>query len=472
MTHPSFANVDELIAYQKEHITDHAIGSMTSPSSPSASPRKNLASSIAARSIHDTHASPRRVLRGLVPNDHACMVEQRSSHIFCGQFSQSGRVFYSAVRDCTINVFNTTDIEAAVARRSMTEYPQPIREIRARDVGWSIIDVALSPDEQFLLYSSWCPYLHLCHVTSDSEEHFPLDLAPQSSNFCAFSVQFSQTSNEVMAGGSDHCIYMFDLTAQRRTVCFEAHDDDINAVEYADSSSQIVYSGSDDGTVKVWDRRAFPHFAGVLLGHTAGITSIHSRGDGRYLISSGKDQSIKLWDVRAMKTRSALSSDDFAASTMDGFDYRWSAPLRSTESRRVHPSDCSIMTYRGGHHVLRTLIRAYFSPAASTGQRYIVTGSAEGHVAIYDVLTGELVQKLTLHSHIVRDVAWHPYLPLLLSSSWDGFVAAWEYRDPETVKEHKVGLAEMRLQSQMGGRGRRTERELLEALGADVLSDD
>lgn len=38
------------------------------------------------------------------------------------------------------------------------------------------------------------------------------------------------------------------------------------------------------------------------MGHLEGITFIDSRGDGRYLISNGKDQSIKLWDVRKMSS--------------------------------------------------------------------------------------------------------------------------------------------------------------------------
>lgn len=47
-----------------------------------------------------------------------------------------------------------------------------------------------------------------------------------------------------------------------------------------------------------------------------------------------------------------------------------------------HPHDCSLMTYRG-HSVLSTLIRAYWSPAATTGQRFVYTGSADGSVWIY-----------------------------------------------------------------------------------------
>lgn len=42
-----------------------------------------------------------------------------------------------------------------------------------------------------------------------------------------------------------------------------------------------------------------------------------------------------------------------------------------------HPNDCSVMTYRG-HKVLKTLIRCGFSPAESTGQRYVYSGSEDG----------------------------------------------------------------------------------------------
>ena len=51
---------------------------------------------------------------------------------------------------------------------------------------------------------------------------------------------------------------------------------------------------------------------------------------------------------------------------------------------RAHPNDCSVMTYRG-HAVLQTLIRCNFSPAETTGCKYIYSGSADGkiHVRVY-----------------------------------------------------------------------------------------
>ncbi len=50
------------------------------------------------------------------------------------------------------------------------------------------------------------------------------------------------------------------------------------------------------------------------------------------------------------------------------------------------------MTYRG-HAVLQTLIRCHFSPAETTGGRYIYSGSADGriHVRIAPLRSSEIV---------------------------------------------------------------------------------
>lgn len=65
----------------------------------------------------------------------------------------------------------------------------------------------------------------------------------------------------------------------------DAHEDDVNAVAFADSSSQLLFSGSDDALCKVWDRRTLredrPQPVGHLAGHRDGITFIHSKVGGR-----------------------------------------------------------------------------------------------------------------------------------------------------------------------------------------------
>jgi WD repeat-containing protein 23 len=78
------------------------------------------------------------------------------------------------------------------------------------------------------------------------------------------------------------------------------------------------------------------------------------------------------------------------------------------------------------------LIRAYFSPLHSTGQRYIISGSSCGDAFLYDAQTGAVVDTLKCHSTVVRELSWHPRLPKLVTASYDGSIALWEAARPHT----------------------------------------
>lgn len=132
---------------------------------------------------------------------------------------------------------------------------------------------------------------------------------------------------------------------------------------------------------------------------------------------------------------------------IDGWDYRQSYYAKPRYQK--HPHDNSVMTYRG-HAVLRTLIRCHFSPAATTNQRYIYSGSSDGKIHIWslDGLVVGVLDRAESHPLInqqsgeyndpsdyelrttkrpsrrargstVRDVSWHPYEPMLMSTAWE-----------------------------------------------------
>uniref|UniRef100_A0A2N9HIF3 Uncharacterized protein n=1 Tax=Fagus sylvatica TaxID=28930 RepID=A0A2N9HIF3_FAGSY len=62
-----------------------------------------------------------------------------------------------------------------------------------------------------------------------------------------------------------------------------------------------------------------------------------------------------------------------------------------------------------------------------TGQKYIYTGSSDSSVYIYDLVSGAQVARLEYHDAPVRDCSWHPFYPMIISSSWDGDIAKWEF---------------------------------------------
>lgn len=339
--------------------------------------------------------------------------------LFCGRYSSDGTVFLSACQDQHIRLYDTTNGQF-----------KEFRNITARDVGWSIIDTDYSPDQQYLIYSSWSDYIHLCNIYGDHETHTALCLNPDDARFCAFSIKFSQDNREILAGANDACIYVYDRGSNQRTLRVHGHEDDVDAVTFADSSSQILISGADDGLCKVWDRRQLnescPYPVGILAGHSDGITHIDPRGDGRHLITNSKDQTIKLWDMRKFSNEEGVEATKHAVAGQR-WDYRWQPVPRKSMRRSKLAGDSSLMTYRG-HSVLYTLIRCYFSPMHTTGQRYIYTGCSTGSVVIYDALTGQVTSRLRGHRLTVRDVAWHPYHPEIVSTSWDKTLGLWSYR--------------------------------------------
>lgn len=234
-----------------------------------------------------------------------------------------------------------------------------------------------------------------------------------------------------MAGTSDKSIYVYDIEAKRLVLQIAGHTDDVNAVCFGDKSSpHILYSGSDDTLIKVWDRRSMgdSRAAGVFVGHTEGLTYVDSKGDGRYVLSNGKDQCMKLWDLRKMMSTDGASKHD-PSRYSTGFDYRF---MSFPEAEyKPHPYDHSLVTFRG-HRVLKTLIRCHFTPAGSTDSRYVYSGSEDGSIYVYNMdatMAGKIdVNKATYQSRpkdprsnrnsdawktCVRDASWHPNAPVV-----------------------------------------------------------
>nr|XP_043637322.1 LEC14B protein [Erigeron canadensis] len=363
------------------------------------------------------------LLNKYLPVKGPSTIDQLTTRAYVSQFSNDGSLFVAAFQGSHIKVYN-----AEMGWKLQ-------KNIVARSLRWTITDTSLSPDKRFLVYATMSPMVNIVNIGSAATEshanvteiHEGLEFSGDDEggySFGIFSVKFSNDGKELVAGSSDDSIYVYDIEANKLSLRIQAHTSDVNSVCFADETSHLIYSGSDDNLCKVWDRRCFRSKgkpAGILVGHLEGITHLDSRNDGRYFISNGKDQTIKLWDIRKMSPN-AIHTPGFRNYE---WDYRWmDYPLRARDVK--HPNDQSVSTYKG-HSVLRTLIRCYFSPEYSTGQKYIYTGSHDSCVYVYDLVSGAQVARLVHHKSTVRDCSWHPYYPMLVSSSFDGDIAKWEF---------------------------------------------
>lgn len=393
----------------------------------------------------------------LVPNSNGSATASYDSNIYTAQYSTDSSFYYTCSQDFRLYIYDSSsppfspeDRQAALSDTSVQTTMNVRRRILGHPGRWTITDANLSPDNQRMIYSSLTSTVYMTSTVDNNPTQVPIpfgstrsrhrDLWNYGDEFNIYACRFSADGNEVIAGGG-RLISVYDLLANRRIVQIEAHTDDVNSCCWADTTSgNVLVSASDDRSLKVWDRRslgATPKPSGVLMGHVQGITYVSAKGDGRYVISNGKDQAVRLWDLRKM--RSSLDYDNAGhRSYGPRFDYRY--PPYPKTKRQAHPMDCSVMTYRG-HSVLRTLIRCHFSPAETTGSQYIYSGSADGKIHVWS-LDGTIVQildrnqallmghdpsapeRLSTHHHTnhrvcVRDVSWHSQEPVMMSAGWD-----------------------------------------------------
>ncbi|KAG9240177.1 WD40-repeat-containing domain protein [Calycina marina] len=416
--------------------------------------RRILDREIAIESTAKRELNQRLMAQGMVPSSNADMIIHYNQPVYSGQFSNDGNFFFSVNKDFRVRMYDTSN-------------PYKWRYYKTVDYPfgqWTLTDATLSPDNRYLAYTSITPEVCLAPTDpNDKGDPYVLDLAGgqaarhanqgwRSRSFGIWSVKFSGDGRRLVAGATEGKIVVYDIESRSVLHSFDGHDSDTNAVCFADQSSpHIVYSGSDDRVIKVWDTRSMggDREVGAFMGHIEGLTYIDSKGDGRYILSNGKDQSMKLWDLRMV-----MSRHEFRKMTPDvrngnsNFDYRWSA--WDDDEWYKDRNDNSLVTFRG-HKVLRTLIRCHFSPPGSTNSRYVYSGSEDGKVYIWNMdatPAGVIdVQSATRNSRpryqgfhqpgrwhqdvddedssawktCVRDASWHPNAPVIVASAWNGY---------------------------------------------------
>ncbi|EGG09515.1 uncharacterized protein MELLADRAFT_115776 [Melampsora larici-populina 98AG31] len=442
-----------------------------------------------------------------IPNSNGTEIGLYGSRIYSGQYSDDGTFFYTCAQGFRVYIYDMTVPPERTKKNVLDTFNHPTRSIfqsfdssesshissiklirtfqaPAHNCRWTITDANLSPDNNWMAYSSITPIVHLVKTRGEDavlglglEDHeqealdFGIDRWERTT-FGIWSLRFSSDGKELIAGGSRGRIIAYDVERKTCLLNVVGHSNDTNAVElsvlrmlflcFADKTDpNILVSGSDDTYAKIWDRRSLQNAqpAGVLVGHTEGLTFVSAKGDGRYIVSNGKDQGAKLWDLRKMISGEKFNEMDKLDVSIRGWDYRHGVYDRPI--CREHPNDCSVMTYRG-HSVLQTLIRVHFSPPNTTGQRYIASGSSDGFIHIWN-LDGTIAQvinrsqtapllksngsgnkseftdpfdvpipidqrKRNLRRHTlygyesmtVRDVSWNPNEPSLVSTAWGG----------------------------------------------------
>ncbi|GCB62584.1 autophagy-related protein 16-1 isoform X1 [Scyliorhinus torazame] len=88
---------------------------------------------------------------------------------------------------------------------------------------------------------------------------------------------------------------------------FDAHDGEVNAVQFS-PGSRVVVTGGTDRKVKLWDVSSGRcELKGSLTGSNAGITSLEFDSMGAYLLAASNDFASRIWTVDDSRLRHTLT---------------------------------------------------------------------------------------------------------------------------------------------------------------------
>lgn len=252
-------------------------------------------------------------------------------------------------------------------------------------------------------------------------------------------------------------IYLIDLESEQVALAMRVPKGMPSALDWS-KNGRILAVGNFNGTVSLYDP-AKRGFQGVLPGkHNAPVQDVSYHPSGRYVVSSARDKTIRLWDLMAKPIRAKVitglpevvntvqwspDGNSFVSGGVDGVVRRWAPEGEpkdlfrkvvkngagtegttqivtlsySPDGRELLYSgiawkgEVGIIDARAGkeriapNHHNNTVLDSTFSP---DGKLVASTGGNDIETVIWKVSTGEKVHTLQGRGRAVLGLGWHP----------------------------------------------------------------
>ena len=268
------------------------------------------------------------------------------------------------------------------------------------------------------------------------------------------------------AGGNPH-IRLYEIANtehQNPVLTLEGHTSSVTSLGFQ-RDGRYLYSGSEDGTIKLWDLRN-PTFS-RSFDAKAPVRSVTLRVDRDEIISGDANGMVKVWDLGASGSGGSggssnsqkggsnglisqvrpgegqtggcliqtsiqavdISEDSrtLVAVTNHGTVYVWD-PITQTPLFNGPP----LTKFRAHSQVGSYCLHARISPDC----RHLCTTGSDGSAKLWDTSTWELAQNLQEHSKWVWDSAFCADSSYLVTASSDATARLWNLRTGEVVRQY------------------------------------
>jgi target of rapamycin complex subunit LST8 len=317
----------------------------------------------------------------------------------------------------------------------------------------------ITPDKQFIT-AAGNPVIRVYEIMSATATA-PMDTSSSSSD--ALAATTSQQQHDPV---------------QQAALTIEGHTGNVTSIGFQ-QEGRFLYSGSEDGTVKVWDLRSAKYCRSFDSG--AAVNAVTLRTDRDEFISGDQNGYVKIWDfggngcINSLHPSSAGSSifsggGDEAPRRRNNNAMGPSVPIQavdvSEDSRTLvaignhgnvyvwDPSGIGPITNTGVGDIaensgsMGSLLRPVtkfnaYAPGfyclhgkIAPDCRHLVTTGSDGFAKLWDTTTWELTQTLA-NQKWVWDAAFCADSSYLVTASSDGVARLWNLRTGNVVRQYR-----------------------------------
>jgi len=213
-------------------------------------------------------------------------IKGHTNLVYAVAFSPDSRMLVSGSDDRTVRLWN-------VSIRS----PSSVGPLSCHG---SVTSVTISPDGDLIAAGDGTGRIYFWHSQTGQPVRDPLQV--DSTFFSCLA--FSPDGTRLASNGTSDSAYIWSVSTGQHLLSL---GDYAFAIAYS-LDSQMICTGS-RSTVRLWDAATGASIA-ALHGHIDTVRSVALTSDGRFVVSGSEDGTIRVWDVSAARLMTSSSYDD------------------------------------------------------------------------------------------------------------------------------------------------------------------
>lgn len=368
---------------------------------------------------------------------HANFVETVFTNLLGGVLSVAvspdGELIATGDSNGDVHIWHTADGQLL---QTLTGHTDWVRALQfSRD---SCVLVSGSDDQTIRLWDirPWCrDRVRLGEATSPLSGQCLKVLSGNTSH--AWSIAFSQDETLLASGSDDGTVWLWDVaTGQPTRILQGASQQLILSVAFSPHPDFpfLLAGGSGDTSITVWNAQT-GEAVNRLMGHTDRVTAVVFSPDGTLLASASDDHTIKIWQMPSGQCLKTLQGHTDWVTTLH---FSPDGTLLASAGR-----DTSIRLWEVATGQCRQILKGHtltihqlsfvpkpegaIAPAPATATDWLlVSGSDDQTIRLWSTLEGYCLRVIQGHTQKIWSAALHPQKNWLITSGDEKLLRLWD----------------------------------------------